>query len=107
MLFACYMGTGQGKIVDSKKETAKCLIGKWIPENPNQLPYTTFEFNADRSFKVVGVKNGETRRESGEWVVKDIGKVRAYTGVFNTSGFSFKMTYCGRLAGRENMYIKK
>ena len=70
MLFACYMGTGQGKIVDSKKETAKCLIGKWIPENPNQLPYTTFEFNADRSFKVVGVKNGETRRESGEWVVK-------------------------------------
>jgi hypothetical protein len=105
------------KIVETFKETEECIIGEWVPENPNQIPYITYVFSIDeienkiqkRSFVVKQVdKNGKENENSGTWDVKSVGKIRAIFDVFGALGIDLKFTNCSRIVARgRNVYIKK
>ena len=115
--FLAFVGcaSNSNKIVETEKETAECLIGKWKPEDPNQQPYITYEFNADivgnkienRHFTVKGVDNkGESREDGGNWDIKSPRIIRANLGF--GSGISIELTNCNRFVARgKRIYIKQ
>jgi hypothetical protein len=105
------------KIVETFKETEECIIGEWVPENQNQIPYITYVFSIDeienkiqkRRFVVKQVdRNGKENENSGTWDVKSVGKIRAILGGFGAWGIDLKFTNCSRIVARgRNVYIKK
>ena len=105
------------KVVETYKETQDCLIGEWIPENSNQVPYTTYTFSAEykedklqnRIFIINSIdKTGRIINEKGNWNVKSVGKIRAILGGVGAWGIDLEFTNCSRLVARgRNIYIKK
>jgi len=105
------------KIVETFEETEGCIIGEWVPENPNQKPYITYLFSKiemekkiqKRRFVIKQVdKNGKENEDSGTWDVKSVGKIRAILGGFGSWGIDIKFTNCSRIVARgRNVYIKK
>lgn len=95
------------RVVETKKETTECVVGKWMPENQDK-ELNTLEFNASN------IEGGETgtvtlsggvKGSNGTWKYERIGEIKISTP---SSELNFKLLNCNRgILDGLTIYVKE
>jgi hypothetical protein len=94
-------------VVETKKETTECVVGKWMPENQDK-ELNILEFNA------ANIEGGETgtvilsggvEGSNGTWQYQSIGEIKISTP---SSELNFKLLNCNRgILDGLTIYVKE
>lgn len=95
------------KVVETKKETTECVVGKWMPENQDK-ELNTIEFHAaDMEGGETGTVtlSGGVEGSTGTWQYQNIGEIEISTP---SSALHFKLLDCKRgILDGLTIYVKE